>query len=263
MFHRPVSVGGVRYRLVPLQVEITDLRIGGPTPDAEPFLEVPRLVVTPVAGPAVRSARGPHARGGRAAARPRPRVPAAAATTCRASPSAGPGARCRSGGCIVAGGELELDHQRVPLDLDLPEVGGRLAQRRPGVLAGTRLLRARPRALRVRAARCRCATRDRPRPRRRERHRRVGARSPASTPTSPIAAASRFLPLAAEHRARGRGGPRHPRPPRAGQRPRPRGARPVPGDGPPGPGTPARGRAAGRHARARSTASPSRATRAR
>src|SRR4030095_7575416 len=38
---------------------------------------------------------------------------------------------------IVAGGELELDHERVPLDLDLPEVGGRLTERRPGVLAGT------------------------------------------------------------------------------------------------------------------------------
>src|SRR6266496_2472042 len=37
----------------------------------------------------------------------------------------------------VAGGELLLDHERIPLDLDLPEVGGRLAQREPGVLAGT------------------------------------------------------------------------------------------------------------------------------
>lgn len=136
VFQRPVSVGGVRYRLVPLQVEVTDLRIAGPTAAAEPFLEVPRLVVTPSLAPLF-DRRVVLTRV--LIERPRVRVRAfrGGGDDLPRISLGGPGREVQIRRLIVAGGELELDHERVPLDLDLPEVGGRLAERRPGVLAGT------------------------------------------------------------------------------------------------------------------------------
>ena len=38
-FHRPVSVGQVRYHLFPLEVEILDVRVAGATAQAAPFLD--------------------------------------------------------------------------------------------------------------------------------------------------------------------------------------------------------------------------------
>jgi translocation and assembly module TamB len=136
VFNRPVSVGSVRYHLVPLQVEITDLRIGGPTPEAEPFLEVPRLAVTPSLAPLF-DRRLVLTRV--VVERPRVRVHAfkKGGDDLPRLTLGGPGREIQIRRLIVAGGELELDHQRVPLDLELPEVGGRLTQRRPGVLAGS------------------------------------------------------------------------------------------------------------------------------
>src|SRR5256885_4241734 len=46
-FHRPVTIGALRYRVVPMQLEVTDIRVAGSTPAAEPFLEVPRVTVVP------------------------------------------------------------------------------------------------------------------------------------------------------------------------------------------------------------------------
>jgi hypothetical protein len=135
-FHRPVSVGHVRYHLLPLQVEVTDLQVAGPTPAAEPFLEVPRLVVTPSLAPLF-DRRLILTRV--LVERPRVRVRAfrAGGDDLPRMGAAGPGREVQIRRLIIAGGELELDHERVPLDLELPDVGGRLAQRRPGVLAGT------------------------------------------------------------------------------------------------------------------------------
>jgi autotransporter translocation and assembly factor TamB len=137
IFHRPVSMAGVRYRLVPLQVEITDLRIAGATADAQPFLELPRLVVTPSL-PALFDRRIVLTRV--LVERPRVRVHAfrgGGDDLPRITLGGAQGKELQIRRLIVAGGEMELDHQRVPLDLDLPEVGGRLLERRPGVLAGT------------------------------------------------------------------------------------------------------------------------------
>jgi autotransporter translocation and assembly factor TamB len=136
VFNRPVTVGGVRYHLVPLQVEVTDLRIGGATPDAEPFLEVPRLAVTPSLVPLF-DRRVVLTRV--VIERPRVRVRAfkQGGDDLPRLSLGGPGRELQIRRLIVAGGELELDHQRVPLDLELPDVGGRLSQRRPGVLAGS------------------------------------------------------------------------------------------------------------------------------
>jgi hypothetical protein len=136
VFQRAVSVAGVRYRLVPLQVEITGLRIAGPTPESEPFLELPRLVVTPSL-PALFDRRVVLTRV--LVEKPRIRVHAfrGGGDDLPHITLGGQGKELQIRRLIVAGGEMELDHQRVPLDLDLPEVGGRLLERRPGVLAGT------------------------------------------------------------------------------------------------------------------------------
>ena len=46
-FHRPSTVGTVRFHLWPLEAEILDLRVGGYTSEAPAFLEIPRSRVTP------------------------------------------------------------------------------------------------------------------------------------------------------------------------------------------------------------------------
>jgi len=135
-FHRPVSVGGLSFRLVPPQIEVTDLRVAGPTPADEPFLEVPRATIVPSLVPLFDQ---------RIVLtqvmvdRPRVRVRAfrSGGDDLPRLGGDGPGRPVQIRRLVVAGGELLLDHERVPLDLDLPEVGGRLLQRGPGVLAGT------------------------------------------------------------------------------------------------------------------------------
>src|ERR687898_707639 len=46
-FGRPVSVGGIEYRLFPLEIEVRDVRVAGAGAHALPFLEVPQLIVVP------------------------------------------------------------------------------------------------------------------------------------------------------------------------------------------------------------------------
>ena len=50
-FHRPVVLGEVRFHAYPLSVELKDLRVGGEGPGSAPFLEVPRVLVTPSIAP--------------------------------------------------------------------------------------------------------------------------------------------------------------------------------------------------------------------
>jgi translocation and assembly module TamB len=136
VFQRPVTVGRVSYRLVPFQAEVRDVRVAGLRAEDPPFLEVPRAV---------------------AATAPRrlwdgevdilelriqqPRV------HIHAFPQGGddiPKLRLGSGGrgslrlrrVIVEGGELWVDHDRVPLDLDLPDLRVRLAEAEGGRLRG-------------------------------------------------------------------------------------------------------------------------------
>jgi hypothetical protein len=144
-FHRPVTVGQVRYHLFPLEVEVLDLRVAGATPDAPPFLEVPRLVAAfsrPPLDPEV-----PQSFWDRRVVlsrlsieRPRIRVNAyeKGGDDIPAMGIAGEaGADARIERLTVERGEFILNHERVPLDLDLPRFRGRLASRRPGVLGGT------------------------------------------------------------------------------------------------------------------------------
>ena len=144
-FHRPVTVGQVRYHLFPLEVEVLDLRVAGATPDAPPFLEVPRVVAAfsrPPLDPEV-----PQSFWDRKVVlsrlrieRPRLRVNAyeKGGDDIPAMGTAGEAAAdARIERLIVERGEFVLNHERVPLDLDLPRFRGRLASRRPGVLGGT------------------------------------------------------------------------------------------------------------------------------
>jgi len=144
-FHRPVTVGQVRYHLFPLEVEILDLRVAGATPQAPPFLEVPRVVAAfsrPPLDPEV-----PQSFWDRKVVlsrlrieRPRVRVNAfeKGGDDIPAMATSGEGgADARIERLSVERGEFILNHERVPLDLELPRFRGRLASRRPGVLAGT------------------------------------------------------------------------------------------------------------------------------
>jgi autotransporter translocation and assembly factor TamB len=135
-FHRPAHVGAVRYRLLPFEVEVLDVRIGGLRPESPPFLTVSRVVASPSLrqlweGRIVLT----HLR----VESPTIRVNAFANGGDDIPPLGGSekSRELRVRRLVIAGGELILDHQRVPLDLDLPAFRGRLAQRRQGILAGS------------------------------------------------------------------------------------------------------------------------------
>ena len=133
-FGRPVTVGAVEYRWLPLEVEVRDLRVGGATTRSPPFLEVPRLVAAPRLRPLWRR-----------------RAELAALTVHGAVVrinawrdggddiphlAAGRGeAAVRIGRLIIDKSVIEVNHERVPLDLDVPEFSGRLEGQR-GELRG-------------------------------------------------------------------------------------------------------------------------------
>jgi hypothetical protein len=140
-FKRPVRVGSLRLRPGTLEIELRDLRIGGPTREAPPFLEVPLVRVRPSLAPF---------RGNRVVLS-RVRVEGLKLRiNAFPDPPLGPGGddipKLGGGGrsgvqvvidrLVVVGGEFLLDHRRVPLDLDLPNFHGRLTARPGGGLAG-------------------------------------------------------------------------------------------------------------------------------
>lgn len=135
-FHRPVSVGQVRFHLVPPEVEVRDVRVAGLTPEALPFLAVQRAVV----GPSVSSLFGPRL------VLSRLRIeglalrvnafPEGGDDIPRMGEGPGDGGEIRIRRLVLQGGEFVLDHARVPLDLDLPEFHGRLSAQRAGLLTG-------------------------------------------------------------------------------------------------------------------------------
>ena len=136
VFQRPVTVGRVGYRLVPFQAEVRDIRVAGLRPEDPPFLEVPRAVAATAPR---RLWDGEVDILELRVQRPRVHI--------HAFPQGGddiPKLRMGGGGrgslrvrrVIVEGGELWVDHDRVPLDLDLPEVRLRLAEGEGGRLRG-------------------------------------------------------------------------------------------------------------------------------
>ncbi len=141
-FRRPVQVESITVRPGTLEFEVHGLRVGGITPDAPPFLEVPSARVRPSFAPL---------RGNRLVLS-RVRVEGLRLRiNAFPSPPLGPGGDDipkmggggRGGGLqvaiqrlVIVGGEFLLNHERVPLDVDLPDFHGRLSGRPEGGLAG-------------------------------------------------------------------------------------------------------------------------------
>jgi translocation and assembly module TamB len=137
-FQRSTTVGEVRFHLFPLEAEVLSLRVAGPQPGAAPFLEVQRILAAPALGPVF----------GRRVVLSRLRVQGMRVqihayqdgtddipkTKPRAADEGGDEFRVRR--LLVEGGELIVNHERIPLDLDLPDFQARLGQRRAGTLGG-------------------------------------------------------------------------------------------------------------------------------
>jgi hypothetical protein len=137
-FHRPVTTGAVRYRLFPPQAEIDDLRVAGATPGAEPFLEARRITAVASLRPLWRrrlvlsSLRLQGLKIRIHAFEPEgddiPRM---------GGGEGGGGAEVRIDRLVVQGGEFEVNHERVPLELDLPGFRGQLQGGSSRVLSGS------------------------------------------------------------------------------------------------------------------------------
>jgi len=133
---RDVSVDGVRFGLLPIEAEISGLRVAGPTADAAPFLEIERVLITPSLAPRF---------DGRVVLtrvellRPLVRINAwsrGGDDIPRPGRGAGGGVEVRLRRLQVVDGALLVNHERVPLHADLPEFEGRLLARRGGAMSG-------------------------------------------------------------------------------------------------------------------------------
>ena len=137
IFHRPVVVGEVSFHAYPLEVEIKDLRVGGEGPGSTPFLEVPRVLVTPSIAP-LRFGRLVLSRVRLEA--PRIYVHSFAGGGDNIPKTGdrgrGEGIALSIGRIVIQRGELVLEHERVPLELDLPDFQGRLVARGARALQG-------------------------------------------------------------------------------------------------------------------------------
>ena len=136
-FDRPVTVEEVRYTLWPFAVEVRGIRVSGPTPADPPFLEVPRLVAVPALRP-LWDRRAVFSR--LRIERPILRVSAykgGGDDIPKLRPKRGGGPlEVRIGVLVIERGEVLLDHQRVPLELELPGFRGRLEEGSGRALGG-------------------------------------------------------------------------------------------------------------------------------
>ena len=136
-FDRPVTVEKVRYTLWPFAVEVRGIRVAGRTPEDPPFLEVPRLVAVPALRP-LWDRRAVFSR--LRIERPTLRVRAfkgGGDDIPKLRPKRGGGPlEVRVGLLVIERGEVVLDHQRVPLELELPGFRGRLEEGSGRALAG-------------------------------------------------------------------------------------------------------------------------------
>ena len=142
-FSRPVSVGAVGFRLVPLEIELRELQVASLEPGDPPTIEVPRIVITPSLAP-LRGRRLVLSRV--TLEEPRIRIHAFPDPPKGRGgddiPRLGGGGGSRRGldvsigRLVIQGGEFRLDHDRVPLDIDLPDFRGRLQGRPDGGLQG-------------------------------------------------------------------------------------------------------------------------------
>lgn len=135
-FHRPVHVSALGAGLLPLRLEVHGLRVDGPRPGTEPFLEVERLSLTPrFTLPAWHRIDLGAVR----VVRPRIRIHAPPQGS-DDIPKMGGGGPSRFEVSLwrlmIEGGEFYLDHRRVPLELDLPQLRAVFENPRPGLLEG-------------------------------------------------------------------------------------------------------------------------------
>lgn len=135
-FQRQVTVREVRWRLWPLEAEVLGLSVAGEKTGAPPFLEVPRIVAAPALQPlwlqrivlarlrieAPRIRVHAYADGGDDIPKFGGRTPG--------------GFELRVRRLVIEDGAFQLDHRRVPLEVDLPDFRGRLAGRAAGALGG-------------------------------------------------------------------------------------------------------------------------------
>jgi len=151
-FQRPVHLAELRLRLSTLELELHGLTVGGPSPQAPPFLELPLVRVRPSLAP-LRGDRIVLSRVRieglrlRIHAFPDPPLGPGGDDIPKLAAGRGHGPQIVIDRLIVVGGEFQLDHARVPLELDLPDFRGRLQARREGGLFGR--LSFRPGRLRV------------------------------------------------------------------------------------------------------------------
>jgi hypothetical protein len=137
-FDRPTTVERVRYTFWPFAVEVRGIRVAGPTPQDEPFLEVPRLVAVPALRPLWdRRAVFSRLRIERPVLRIRAYKQGGDDIPRLRRKSGGAPLEVRIGLLVIERGEVVLDHQRVPLHLELPGFRGRLAEGSGRALAGT------------------------------------------------------------------------------------------------------------------------------
>jgi hypothetical protein len=140
-FHRPVQVQAITLRTQTLEIELHGLRVGGISPDAPPFLEVPSARVRPSFAP-LRGNRIVLSRVRveglrlRINAFPAPPLGPGGDDIPKLGGGRGGGLQVSIQRFVIVRGEFVLNHVRVPLDLDLPGFHGRLAGRPEGGLAG-------------------------------------------------------------------------------------------------------------------------------
>jgi hypothetical protein len=125
-FGRPVSVGRVEYRLFPLEIEVSDVRVAGVHARAPAFLEIPRLVAVPRLRPlwARRTEWASLAIHGAVV-----RINAwrdGGDDIPKLSPGEGGRAGVRIGRLRLEDSVVEVNHERVPLDVELPDFNGHL-----------------------------------------------------------------------------------------------------------------------------------------
>jgi autotransporter translocation and assembly factor TamB len=151
-FQRPVHLSELRLRPGSLEIELYDLRVAGAAPGDPPFLEIPLARVRPSLAPwrgdrIVLSRVRIEGLRLRIHAFPDPPLGPGGDDIPRLAATGGRGPQVAIERLVIVGGEFQLDHARVPLDLDLPDFRGRLSGRPQGGIAGR--LSFRPGRLRV------------------------------------------------------------------------------------------------------------------
>ena len=139
--NRPVTVAEIRLHALPFEAEVLGLEVGGMRPGDPPFAEIPRLSLVPSLG----SIFGPRLvlsrlrlEGMKLRVHALPDAEGGGDDIPRGGGGkGGGGGELRIRRLTIEGGEFLLDHDRVPLQLDLPDVRLRLAQRRGGIMGGS------------------------------------------------------------------------------------------------------------------------------